>query len=223
MEQALPALSSREERLGFLWMAFQYLLLPQLLGALKLPAEVLNFSYHLLCFLAVALLFRNYLRRCLHWALIHWKRFCLVCGLSLAAYYLSGLLFRLLVGALEPTFSNRNDEALLQMAGSSVVLFALTTVLLAPVSEELLFRGLLFGRLAKRNRCLGYLVSSLCFCLIHLLGYLGRYTPLQFFLALVQYLPAGWILAWSQEKAQSVATPILIHMVINGISLVSIL
>ena len=89
--------------------------------------------------------------------------------------------------------------------------------------EEVLFRGLLFGQLRVKGRWIGYLGSSLCFCLIHLIGYLGKYTLLEFFLALLQYLPAGVILAWSYEKSHSIAAPIFVHMVINGISLISIL
>ena len=223
MEKRVPVLSPAEAKRGFVWMAFQYLLLPQLLAFLDISSDFLNFFYHLSCFLAVSLLFWRYLRECLRWSAANWKKLLLLCGVSLGVYYVTAHLFRLLASALEPAFSNRNDEALLQMAGSSLVLFALTTVLLAPVTEELLFRGLLFGQLTKRNRILGYLISSLCFCLIHLLGYLGTYTPTQLLLALLQYLPAGLILAWSQEKSQSVTVPILIHMAINGISLVSIL
>ena len=223
MEKYPPVLSPMEAKRGFVWMAFQYLLLPQLLAYLNIPGALLNFSYHALCFLAVSLIFWKYLRDCLGWSAKNWKKLSFLCVIALSVYYVTAYLFRLLVTGLEPAFSNRNDEALLEMAGSSLVLFALTTLLLAPVTEELLFRGLLFGRLSKRNRVLGYLASSLCFCLIHLMGYLGTYTPMQFFLALLQYLPAGLILAWSQEKSQSVTAPILIHMVINGISLVSIL
>ena len=223
MEKRSPALSPIEAKRGSLWMVFQYLLLPQLLMLLIGDTGFQTFCYHLICFFAVLLIFRRPLRSCLPWDLNHWKGIIRVCLLSLFVYYLTGFLIRLLVNALAPTFSNRNDEALMQMAGSSLFLFGVTTILLAPVSEELLFRGLLFGQLVKRNRCLGYLVSSLCFCLIHLVGYLGAYTPMQFFLAFLQYLLPGLILAWSCEKSRSIAAPILIHMVINGISLISIL
>ena len=223
MEKRIPVLSPTEAKRGFVWMALQYLLLPQLLTFLSIPGEYLNFFYHLSCFLAVSLLFWKYLRDCLSRSARNPKKLFFLCGVSLCVYYVTAFLFQVLVCALEPAFSNRNDEALLEMAGSSLVLFAVTTVLLAPVTEELLFRGLLFGQLSKRSRILGYLGSSLCFCLIHLLGYLGTYTPKQLLLALLQYLPAGLILAWSQEKSQSVTVPILIHMTINAISLVSIL
>ena len=225
MERRFPALSPAAARYGWWWMAFQYLLLPRLLGLLlgDVSTLFLNFCYHLLCFSAVLLIFRHDLPDCLRWAFSHWRRFLLISLLALAAFYAASAVFRLLTSVLQPGFSNRNDEALLGMAGSSLPLFAVTTVLLAPVSEELLFRGLLFGELRVKSRWIGYLASSLCFCLIHLIGYLGKYTLWEFFLALLQYLPAGLILAWSYEKSQSIAAPIFVHMVINGISLVSIL
>ena len=55
------------------------------------------------------------------------------------------------------------------------------------------------------------------------MGYLGTVTPLQVALSLAQYLPAGWVLAWSFEKSQTLAAPILVHMGINAISMIQIL
>ena len=104
-----------------------------------------------------------------------------------------------------------------------MLLTALFTVFLAPLSEECLFRGLLFGQVLKKSRMGAYALSAVCFALIHVMGYLGTYTPLQLVLSLAQYLPAGLILARSFEKSGTIAVPILIHMTINAISMVQIL
>ena len=104
-----------------------------------------------------------------------------------------------------------------------MVLTAISTIFLAPLSEECLFRGLMFGQTLKKSRLGAYALSAACFALIHVMGYLGTYTPLQLVLSLVQYLPAGLVLAWSYEKAGTIAVPILIHMIINAISMVQII
>ena len=208
------------------WMAFQYLLLPQMvsfaLGVFCSDALV-NFVYHLLSFLGVVLILGKSLLSSFHRAAIRWKSCLLTIAAALAAYYVCFFGVSALVSRFAPEFGNRNDEAMLRYFAESFPLTAAVTILLAPVTEEVLFRGLLFSGLRRKNRLGAYLVSCLSFAFIHVAGYLGTYSTAQFFLALAQYLPAGLILAWSYEKSQSIAAPIFVHMVINGISLISIL
>ena len=124
-----------------------------------------------------------------------------------------------LVSRFAPEFGNRNDEAMVRYFGESFPLTAAVTILLAPVTEEIFFRGLLFSGLRRKSRLGAYLVSCLCFACIHVAGYLGTYSPSQFFLALAQYLPAGLILSRSEERTGTIVVPILVHMAINSVSL----
>ena len=223
MEKQAPALSAASTMTGWWWMAFQYLLLPELLGFLTggMAPALENFLYHLLCFTAAVVIFRRYLGSCLRWTVRFWKQGLFVCLVSLAAYYASAFLIQQLLAALDPGFFNRNDAQILWMLEDSLPLVAVTTILLAPLSEELLFRGLLFGAIRNRSRWGAYGISCLCFGLIHTLGYLGTISLGQFFLTLVQYLPAGLILCWSLDKSRSIAVPVCIHMAINAISLLA--
>ena len=59
----------------------------------------------------------------------------------------------------------------------------------------------------------------LAFALIHILGYVGQYTPLEILMAVLQYLPAGLCLAWSYTKADTIFAPIAIHATVNFITL----
>ena len=229
-KQALPpVLSPQTAKSGWCWMAFQLLLLPQLVSSaagllpISLNEAGVNLCYHMVCFLAVFSIFQKYLWDSCRWAKLHWKRFALVCLLALAGYYAASWGLTRLIVHLEPSFSNRNDQTILHLRQQGLFLTALATVLFAPLSEECLFRGLLFGEARKRSRWGAYLLSALCFALLHMLGYFGTYTPLQLMLSLVQYLPAGLILAWSYEKSQTLAAPIAIHTIINAISMVQIL
>jgi hypothetical protein len=52
-----------------------------------------------------------------------------------------------------------------------------------------------------------YALSILLFSAIHILGYIGRYSPLELTMAVLQYLPAGLCLAWSYTKAGTIFAP----------------
>ena len=222
-------LTPKNIRAGWCWMAFQLLLLPQLVtgAAGLLPVEVsdaaVNFGYHLVCFLGVFLIFFHYLQASFRCAVKNWRRCALVCALTVLVYYAAAWAVTRFIGFCDPAFANRNDASITAMRQQGLVLTAITTVLLAPLSEECLFRGLMFGQLVKKSRPGAYALSALCFGLLHVMGYLGAYAPLQILLSLLQYAPAGLILAWSYEKSGTIAVPILVHGIINAVSMVQIL
>ena len=55
--------------------------------------------------------------------------------------------------------------------------------------------------------------------MIHILGYIGQYAPLELFMAFLQYLPAGMCLAWSYIRGDTLFAPILIHAAVNYIAI----
>jgi len=98
--------------------------------------------------------------------------------------------------------------------GRSLVLAAIVIVLLAPVTEEIVFRGILFQSLDRR---LGFwfaaTVSSVVFCAIHVEVIMSQ--PL----ALVGMFVLSMILAASFHLSGSLIVPILVHAVFNATSL----
>lgn len=224
-----PTLPPKKIHAGWCWMAFQFLLLPSLLtgAAGLLPMEisdaVLNFGYYLVSVAAICLIFSDFLRDSFRIVLQKRKRCAMVCALALVVYYAATWAVTRFIGFCDPTLYNRNDANITAMRRQGLVLTAMTTVLLAPVTEECLFRGLIFGQLLKKSRPGAYVLSALCFGLLHVMGHLGTYTPMQLALSLLQYAPAGLILAWSYEKSGTIATPILVHGIINAVSMVQIL
>ena len=217
--------SSREARLGWCFFAFGYLLLPQLVIRLLSGCgdAFLNFIYHLLFSGGVLLIFHRLLMNSLRRSIREPVQLIKVCLLALAAHYLSLWAVTRTILLVQPEFVNRNNQVIQAMTRQQWLLTGITTVLLAPVEEETLFRCLLFRQLRDKSRWGAYVLSALCFGLIHLLGFLGSCTAEQFLLSLVQYLPVGLILAWSFDKTGSLTAPIVVHMVINSISLLSIL
>ena len=64
-----------------------------------------------------------------------------------------------------------------------------------------------------------YLISMTAFSAVHIVSYIGVYTPLQLVLAFFQYLPAGLWLGWCYVKSGSIYGPMVMHSLINLYSL----
>ncbi|MDO5545030.1 MAG: CPBP family intramembrane metalloprotease [Eubacteriales bacterium] len=219
--------NSQETVGGFCYLAFQLLLLPTLLtmlnGHLSTPLREaeLNFVFYLINFIAVLLIFHDFLAGAANQAVRHPAYLCQAVILGLAAYYACLLVTNRVIGLLVPGFSNYNDSAIALMGQDSRLLVIIGTVLLVPPVEECFFRGLIFRNLYGKSHWAAYLVSMLAFAFIHILGYAGRYTPLEILMAVLQYLPAGLCLAWSYTKADTIFAPIIIHAIVNFITLTS--
>ena len=90
--------------------------------------------------------------------------------------------------------------------------------------EETLFRGALFGgALAGGRRITGYVVSTVLFALYHVwqLPFTG-YGWGALLYGLI-YLPAGLVLARTYEMSGSLWTSMLLHAVINTLSMLVLL
>ena len=109
-----------------------------------------------------------------------------------------------------------NDNAIGTMVQENRALMILGAVVLAPVAEELLFRGVVFGGLFNRRPVMAYVLSTVCFSAIHVVGYIGLFSWDILALCFLQYLPAGICLAWSYARSGSILTPILIHTLVNA-------
>ncbi len=112
---------------------------------------------------------------------------------------------------------NPNNAAVMDMAGSELGTVSAMAVFLAPLVEELMFRGAVFGRLRRRSRALAYGASMLLFSVYHVWSF-ALLDPRQL-IYLVQYLPASFVLCRCYERTDSIWGPIFLHMLINGISL----
>ena len=219
--------SSQETVCGFCYLAFQLLLLPELLTLLNarlsspLREAELNFVFYIINFIAVLVIFHEFLSSAATQALRHPAYLCQAIILGLAAYYACMLAVNWVIGLLIPGFANYNDSALAAMGKDSRLLVFIGTVLLVPTVEECVFRGLIFRNLYGKSHWAAYIVSMLAFAFVHILGYARQYTPLEILMAVLQYLPAGLCLAWSYTKADTIFAPIAIHATVNFITLSS--
>ena len=96
------------------------------------------------------------------------------------------------------------------------VMAFLTLVVFAPLAEELLFRGYLYGKLRKSAPIwLAVLVSGLAFGLAHLWG--GPGSELQW-LVMIDTMVLGVMLALLREYTGAVWAGVLVHALKNGIA-----
>lgn len=220
MGKLTVSMTDKERLWGFIYLLLQMLCLPSLLnmGNLLLSTPLseaqMNLVYFALNFICVILICRKFL----------WQSLKLVCKkpsslqyviYGLAFYRLSIRLMNFLTLKIMPEFTNVNDQTIFAMSQDFFLPVALGLVLLVPVVEETLHRGLVFRLLYERSKVLGYLLSAAIFASIHVLSYLGSYSPGLLMLCFVQYLPAGLCLAWVYVKADNIFAPILLHMIIN--------
>lgn len=97
------------------------------------------------------------------------------------------------------------DTTLLQVG------LVLAAVVLAPVTEELLFRGVLLRALERRGKTFALVVSSLAFSAVHVVGL----DPDQLLKSAAVVLPPlfllGLVLAWVTQRSGRLGPAILLH------------
>lgn len=226
-KQITVSLSKAERLWGWIYFAVEFLVLPTALYwlcAWLFPGATdaeFNFLYYFVNFLATLLIFHAFLSRNLGIARKNLLQVGLFVLLGLFIYWASNLVMAELTYRIMPDFFNVNDAGIAEMSRDGFMLIAIGTVLLVPIAEECLFRGLLFRGIYGKSRWAAYIVSALCFCLPHVSVYFGSYEWSLLALCFVQYLPAGLMLCWCYEKSNTIVTPILIHTVINAIGIYS--
>lgn len=222
------AMSRQETALGWLYIPFYLLLTGQLLSmaflALGWPVDTpqgmarLNGGFYLVNFLAALVIFRRFLAKSLVQVGKGFWGFLQAVILGLVMYYVGSLALAGLKDWLAPDLQNVNDANIAGMVAAQRWIMLAGTVLLAPLAEECLIRGLIFQGLHRRCRWAAYALSTLAFCCLHVYGYVGAYPPLTLALCALDYVPAGIALAWAYEKADTIFAPILMHCLINAVA-----
>lgn len=213
--------SRRETILGGIYLILYVFVLPMAvpMAVVRLlpwvNAAQSNAIFFAINFAATLLIFRDYLIRTCQDALR-------VPGKTLWAAllgYLGSMMLSTLVSLailrLYPEFTNVNDSAITAMSRQSRTLMAIGGVFLAPVTEELLFRGLIFRNLYSKSRFFAYALSMVLFSLIHVSGYIGLYEWKLLALCFVQYLAPALCLNLAYRYSGTLVAPILLHMLNN--------
>lgn len=123
---------------------------------------------------------------------------------AIGAYLLFAIVYTAIFGAPEQKDIAENF--------GTVPVQILLIVIAAPISEEVCFRGMLFGGLRERwPRIAAALLSGLIFGALHAVTGLSAVPPLIAF---------GFILALLYEKTGSIVPGIILHMLNNSVALI---
>lgn len=221
-------LTTEEKWLGLLWLALQIFVMPRLLTLLNgvLPKALtdigLNFLGYAFQFLATLVIFRKLLIKSLSMAGRHFFVFLQTAVLGFVGWWVSNLVLGWLIRLALPNYVNPNDAAVVQMVQRNFLFALVGTVLLVPMAEECLYRGLVFRGLRDVSRPLAYCLSAALFAAVHVAPYFTAGDIVTTVLAFVQYIPAGLCLAWAFEKSDSLFAPIVIHTAFNAIGIYTV-
>ena len=215
------SMSRGEKLLGWILLLLQ-LLLPYLLGLLNrllsdpINAGTLAFVRYGVSFVLVAVVFRKFLKSSLA---AGWKNFWNVLQaavLGYAAWFACSRLLDWLIGLILPGYAPLADTSVSALADANGYLRIIGTVILVPVIEETLYRGLVYRSIWRKSKFAAYLVSMLVFSAVHMLLRIGSGDLTALLVCFVRYLPAGLCFAWSYSKADNVLAPMLVHAGVNA-------
>lgn len=227
MKKLSVSVTKKEGIWGLAYFAFQLVALPSFLVLINniLPTSLseaqLNFVFFALNFIFVTVICHRFLIENLKCALSAPKRCLQAAGAGMGFYWIGSYVVGIVILLLYPDFTNVNDDSIASLAQNNFALIAIGTVLLVPVTEETLFRGIIFGGLYKKSPVVAYIVSILSFSALHIIGYIGFYEPMHLLMCLLQYIPAAFCLCWAYTRADSIWAPILIHTINNVIAILS--
>ncbi|NCB73672.1 MAG: CPBP family intramembrane metalloprotease [Clostridia bacterium] len=130
----------------------------------------------------------------------------------LLGYLATGLIFTIMGDKL----TSLNSQLSAFESSRGVIALA---VFVAPVIEEVLFRGVVFGALAPKHRRLAFIVSIGLFAFYNVWQFAIAAMNLTVFVYMIAYIPLGYVLAWAYEKTNCIWVSILLHILINAMSL----
>lgn len=218
-----PRLSNAELIAGYLYLPFYLVFLSLglkwLLSLIELELTVLQFNtcYFVLNTLIIWIIFHNFLLRSFR-SIRFWDTVQAVI-LGFVLYYAGNWVLSLILTLLDTTIISFNDQTMQSLAADNFWVTAFCSVVIAPLVEETLVRGLLFGSIRPKSRIGAYAASILFFSFMHVWQYISTEGFLPVVLAAVQYIPASIALGWTYEKSNTVWAPIFLHMLINAVSM----
>ena len=138
--------------------------------------------------------------------------------LGFVLYYACTTAMQWLLGKLSAGYTIYNNETVGELVLSNRYAMLFVTIILAPIIEECLIRGLVFGSLHRTSRWLAYFVSCFLFVFMHNWQYFALYPAGSVLLSCIPYIPAAAALGWVYEKAGAIWAPITLHALINAMS-----
>lgn len=221
-----PQLTVEEQRVGWVFFALYLFVFPFLVGLvtrfleehleLGVPAAQSSAIYYAAVLLLLVAVFWDFLKNAFRILSDNTRRnlFALVVG------FLSGMLFTVLLSLIplpveNPVIGDYRGQFLLAPGFTTAVV-----MFLRPMTEEILYRGLLFGSLRKKNRPLAYVVSIGLSALAAVWQFAVPDGGVMYLLLALRYIPLAAAATWAYDIGGSVLTPMALRVILNGLFLV---
>ena len=218
------AMNRTQTTLGWVYLALHVFGIPLLLSLWAQFAEnapgdaVMNGVYYALGLVFTLTVMLSFLRAGFDTLMDNLPRCVLTLAAAVALDYCLSFAVTAVLLLLREASQTPNNEAVMTLADENYGLVRALAVFIAPMVEETLFRGVVFGSLRKKSRALAYIVSVALFSLCHVWQYaLAAMDPRELLYA-VQYIPVSFALAWCYERSGTIWAPIFMHMGINALS-----
>ena len=118
--------------------------------------------------------------------------------------------------------ANPNNASVQNLLGNEFGKMFALTVFLAPLVEEPVFRGAIFGGLRKKSRIWAYVITIILFGTYHVWQYAYISGDIKYLIYIVDYIPATFALCWAFDRTNTIWSPIALHMLINAVSLTAL-
>ena len=128
-----------------------------------------------------------------------------------AILYLSSYLISLIYNNFGIGESN-NQELIVKMVKINPIVVFFSVVILAPVSEELIFRKSIYN--VSNNKIIYYVCSTFVFGLIHMTS-TSTENISNWFLMLIPYCLSGLVLSLAYERTDNIYVSIIAHAINN--------
>ncbi len=190
----------------------------ELLG-IPYTAARLNALFFLCNFVITALVFRRFLTKNLMLVPENLLRILKAMLLGFCVYWLLQVGLNVVGQLLSGNVDIPNDDTIASIADENYRIMWAGAVLLAPMVEETLVRGLVFGNVRRLNRGAAYAAAALTFAAIHMLSYLGQMDALTLGYNILTYGLPSIALCACYEYAGNIWAPIGLHMIINALGM----
>ena len=124
----------------------------------------------------------------------------------------------LLLRFFTSTTTSVNQSAINSLTKQYPLVMIFMTVFLAPVTEELIFRGVVFTSVREHSRVLAYVISALLFGFIHVMDSVlaGNLSEM---VQMIPYTVMGLVFCYMYESTNSIYGSILTHMTQNEVAM----
>ena len=130
------------------------------------------------------------------------------------------LVLGLLIGLIPLPVVNPDPATWREQFSYSPLATVVILVVLMPLIEEVLFRGLVFGTLRRYSRTMAWIVSGLLFVIYSVWPFAVTQGDVRYLLLAIQYASTAAALTWCYDRGGSIWSSVALHAALDGIALV---